>query len=412
MTEQRLRVPLGGCAFLESPSSGGAVTERGITNWHDPSARFGVYLSFVRPVRFRVRLSMRPQTRPSRLRLTACGSVLEADVPEGASEICFGELEAARPGYTRFGLSGVRKSGNLFASPTELILEGVGPEDAAGFIPSGERENYYWARRGPSVHATFDTEEPGGAEWFYHEAAVPVGLDPAGTYAMAVGFRGGYFGIQVNSETERRILFSVWSPQETDDPGSIPENRRVICLSKNPRTHVGEFGGEGSGGQSYVVYPWESGVRHRFLVRALPDGMGRCAFSAYFFFPDTGRFEEIATFLRPETDFRLLSPHCFLENFHDTAGWMPRQAVFSHPWACTADGRWFPPSRLRFTGDATARRGWRLDFDGRLGEDGSFTLKNGGFFDGHTPHGTVFTRPEEVCPIPGDVLDFTASVSR
>ena len=403
-----LSVPLGGCAFLETEASGGVVTERGVTNWHDAAAVFGIYVSLKAPARFRALLKIRPQTKPARLRLEAGECVREAEVREGDTVVPFGEFEAAGPGYLRFALSGVRRSGNLFASPTELILEGIGPEDAAGYVPAGERENYYWTRRGPSVHATYFTAEGGDAEWFYHEVTVPAGFDPVGTYAMAIGFRGGYFGIQTNAEKERRILFSVWSPHQTDDPGSVPESRRVICLSKNSRTHVGEFGGEGSGGQSYVIYPWESGVRQRFLMHARPDGSGRTAFTAYFFFPDTGRFEEIAAFLRPETDSWLESPHCFLENFHDTGGYLPRMAVFADPWARTPDGRWFSPETLRFTGDATARRGWRTDYDGFFDESGAFVLKNGGFFDGKTALNTVFKRHPSPAP-PPDLEPFVLS---
>jgi hypothetical protein len=47
------------------------------------------------------------------------------------------------------------------------------------------------------------------------EITVPVGQDPIGSYFMANGFGEGYFGFQVNSKTERRVLFSVWSPFRT-----------------------------------------------------------------------------------------------------------------------------------------------------------------------------------------------------
>lgn len=32
-------------------------------------------------------------------------------------------------------------------------------------------------------------------EWFYNEVTVPKGYDAIGTYAMAIGFGEGYFGI-------------------------------------------------------------------------------------------------------------------------------------------------------------------------------------------------------------------------
>lgn len=55
-------------------------------------------------------------------------------------------------------------------------------------------------------------------DYFYSELRVPKGLDTEGSYFMANGFNVGYFGMQVNSPTERRFLFSVWSPYSTDNP--------------------------------------------------------------------------------------------------------------------------------------------------------------------------------------------------
>lgn len=46
-------------------------------------------------------------------------------------------------------------------------------------------------------------------EWYDNEVKVPKGEDVLGSYFMANGFGEGYFGFQVNSPTERRILFSV-----------------------------------------------------------------------------------------------------------------------------------------------------------------------------------------------------------
>ncbi|TDA79183.1 DUF5077 domain-containing protein, partial [Halomonas marinisediminis] len=86
----------------------------------------------------------------------------------------------------------------------------------------------YFGRRGPSVHLSYQLPAEKDIEWFYSEINVPEGEDVIGSYYMANGFRDGYFGIQVNSETERRVLFSVWSPYETQDPNNIPEDYKII----------------------------------------------------------------------------------------------------------------------------------------------------------------------------------------
>ena len=49
-------------------------------------------------------------------------------------------------------------------------------------------------------------------KWMYSEIEIPEGNDNIGLYAMANGSREGYFGIQVKSREEIRVLFSIWSP--------------------------------------------------------------------------------------------------------------------------------------------------------------------------------------------------------
>ncbi len=60
-----------------------------------------------------------------------------------------------------------------------------------------------------------------------------------GSYFMANGFGQGYFGIQVNSASERRILFSVWSPFSTNNPREIPDDQRITLLKKGEPVHAG-----------------------------------------------------------------------------------------------------------------------------------------------------------------------------
>ena len=63
-------------------------------------------------------------------------------------------------------------------------------------------------RNAASVHLTYSTPKDAPIELFYNE--VTAVADPVATYYMACGFARGYFGMQVNSATERRIIFSVW----------------------------------------------------------------------------------------------------------------------------------------------------------------------------------------------------------
>ena len=77
---------------------------------------------------------------------------------------------------------------------------------------------------------------------------------------------------------------------------------------------LNEFGGEGSGGQSYLVYPWQAGVTlhtllflptptanfilsiYRFWLKVTPDGKGNTVYNCYFFDYKVRKWLLIASF--------------------------------------------------------------------------------------------------------------------
>ncbi|HVS92898.1 MAG TPA: DUF3472 domain-containing protein, partial [Mucilaginibacter sp.] len=188
------------------------------------------------------------------------------------------------------------------------------------------------------------------------------------------------------------ILFSVWSPYKTDDPKSIPDDQKIIMLKKGKNVHTGEFGNEGSGGQSYLNYLWKAGNTYRFLVHAKPNGTGRTEYTAYFFAPELNKWQLIASFSRPKTNTYLKHLHSFLENFDPEQGIYTREVRFNNEWICDSTDKWLELTRAKFTGDNTAVQGYRMDYAGGT-KDGSFYLKNCGFFNNYTPRNTYFERP-------------------
>ena len=266
----------------------------------------------------------------------------------------------------------------------------------------------YWGRRGPSVHLGFSPPAGKDIEYFYNEIFVPPGEDVLYSYFMACGFSDGYFGIQVNSPSERRVLFSVWSPYKTQNPRDIPADMRVTCLRQGSDVHVGEFGNEGSGGQSYLRYPWVAGKPHRFLLQTRPDGRGNTVYTAYFFPSEAEKWQLIASFQRPKTDHWLRGPHSFLENFSPGMGWRSRRGEFRNQWVRDTAGQWHPLTQARFTCDATGRAGVRLDYAGGVTSDRrGFFLQNCGFFNDTTPVDSHHTRQHDFSAAPPDI-DFAA----
>jgi hypothetical protein len=225
---------------------------------------------------------------------------------------------------------------------------------------------------------------------------VPEGNDVIGSYFMANGFGQGYFGYQVNSETERRILFSVWSPYNTDNPDEIPDDQRVELLRKGDNVIVNDFGNEGSGGQSYLVYNWEAGKTYRFLLKGEPvEGeTNKTDFTAWFSSEDDEEWILIASWRRPLTDTYLTNLYSFLENFDTRTGPLERMGYYNNQWIMDTNGNWFELNRARFTADATARDKARMDYAGGfLSSEEGFYMKNCGFFNETSPIDTWHTRP-------------------
>ena len=241
------------------------------------------------------------------------------------------------------------------------------------------------------MHLNYPFADSIKAEWFYNEITVPVGQDVIGSYYMANGFGEGYFGIQVNSSTERRVLFSVWSPFSTDDPKSIPEDQRIIMLKKGEAVHAGEFGNEGSGGQSYLRFPWKAGLTYRFLLRGVPDNNNNTTYTAYFYDPEQSKWLLIASFKRPKTNKHLTRFHSFLENFIPEQGHLARKVYFGNQWIRDVKGNWIALRKAGFTYDNTAAKGYRKDYAGGV-EGAQFFLKNCGFFNQYTLYRSSFER--------------------
>jgi hypothetical protein len=285
-------------------------------------------------------------------------------------------------------MTGLTKTAATFANITDILISGEATDGKVYYV----KEDFYFGQRGPSVHLTYQT--PNTAKeilYFYNEITVPKGEDVIGSYFMANGFAQGYFGIQVNSPSERRILFSVWSPYSTNNPEEIPGDQRITLLKKGDAVHAGKFGGEGSGGQSYRKYMWKADTTYRFLLQGKPVENNSTEFTAYFFAPEIGKWELMASFRRPKTSTFLTRPHSFLENFIPATGQYPRKGLYSNQWICDSNNVWTELVTARFTADATARKGSRLDYTGGV-EGDKFFMKNCGFFNERSDIGTIFTR--------------------
>lgn len=268
------------------------------------------------------------------------------------------------------------------------------------------KENFsaHFGRRGPSVHLQYALPKHKTIEWFYNEVTVPPSGDVVGSYYCAQGFSCGYFGIQNNSPHERRVLFSVWSPFDTQDPALIPEKDKIVVLKKGENVQSNEFGNEGAGGQTFLRYNWKAGNTYRFLLHALPDNSGSTTFTAYFYAPEENRWLLIASLRRPRTQHFVAGSYSFVENFNPNMGYLNRKAYFGNAWAYTSKKEWKPVLHTTVTNDDTGHNGVRVDYGGGT-EGNRFFLQMGGFTgNGLLAERQLYIKETGTCP----KIDFTS----
>ncbi|MEY4331855.1 MAG: hypothetical protein RLZZ196_593 [Bacteroidota bacterium] len=371
----KLIVPVGGNTWT---INGGVINNNGLTDWTSTTTRVQTYFYLSQSGALHLSLNMNPGGK-NKLKITVQGISKEVIVKGSIEkEFYVGKWEDVQQGYVMIEMQGVSKSAASFGTVSSFGISGSSINTETTFVKDNNDNYFYWGRRGPSVHLKY-TIPPSDISDFYSEITVPEGNDVIGSYFMANGFAEGYFGIQVNSATERRILFSVWSPYATDNPASIPQELKITLLKKSNHVHAGEFGNEGAGGQSYLVYPWKAGMTYKFLLRGQPQSDNSTIYTAYFFAPEENKWMLIASFKRPVTNTYLKNLHSFLENFITETGDQTRMAIYSKQWVRDTDGVWTALTSAKFTADQTARKRFRLDYAGGIKEN-AFFLKNCGFF--------------------------------
>lgn len=285
-----------------------------------------------------------------------------------SERVAFGKVSIPKSGYYRFTLEG--KGGKL-PDLKALVLDGAASKEA--HFSKVERRN------SASVHLGYPVPENAKeeVEWFYLE--VTPKTEPLWSYYMATGWHRGYFGMQVNSPTERRIIFSVWdSGGEAVDRGKVDADNRVKLLAKGEGVNAGDFGNEGTGGHSHLVYPWKLGDTVHFLMRAQAQG-DKTTYTGWFRDSKSKSWQLVASFRAPKDGKYLHGLYSFNENFGGQNGDERRVCEFGNGWVRTTSGKWIALKDARFTHDG---HGDRERMDRSAGVTGKrFYLANGGFVE-------------------------------
>ena len=372
-------------------------------SWRNVASGESVHTYFFLPHEGSLNLTFNFQSSINQtIRITFNGETRAVKLDEVNKTYEWGEISELDAGH----YSIVFKLDDTYSNQPTLIetidLQGSSLTRGLGQIPSHETQMPAALHLWPRVPESY-----GDIEWLYSEVLVEEGDDILYTFFMANGFAEGYFGIQTNRKNieERWVLFSIWSPYVTDDPNEIPENQRVRLIRQGEGVTVGEFGNEGSGGQSYMPFPWVVGQRYGFLTQIKPVSPTETHYTAYFYDPIGDEWYLIATFERPLTHTYAKGWYQFIEVYLENNGNIERSGHYGNYWVRNTQGDWFQINSAMFTGTMNASFGYRNDFTvGLSSHDGMIYLTTGGFNIMPTQLNRVITL-ESLGDFPGIDLD-------
>ena len=382
-----VKVPAFTAYMLPDPSAARISEEHGVTHWDDPSQTVNWYGRFKTNGEVTAKVLVRlEQNAESRLQLSIGKTSREIKVVglgnKTAVTVDFGSFNIPAAGHQRIELKSLNPLGHSAGDVESLMLEGPAAK--------GVHFNMKERRNAASVHLAYPVDRDLDVEAFYCE--VTAVEEPVATFYMACGWHRGYFGMQVNSPTERRIIFSVWdSGEEAVDRKKVGAENRVRLMGKGEGVYSGDFGNEGTGGHSHLKFMWKTGEKQRFLVTAEPVEKSFTIFSGYWFHPERNEWMLISSWKAPKEGGYLRGLHSFSENFGGENGHLLRKARYGNQWARTAHQKWVEITTATFSHDPT---GESDRFDRFMGvEEGQFFLSHGGFLDGYCDFGDKFDRP-------------------
>ena len=381
-----LSVPAFTAYIVPDPDGARVSQEYGVSEWTDASQKVLWAGDFKHPGQVSCTVALFPPAgADTRLRLTVAGESHEVTVKRGATgrvRADFGTFTIPAAGYQRFTLELPGTNGFGEGNLEALIVDG--PASLGAHFNLKERRNT------ASVHLAYPTQGIENIDAFYCEVT---GVEtPLWTYFEACGWHRGYFGMQVNSPSERRIIFSVWdSGNEAKDRNKVGADDRTVLLARGDGVNAGDFGNEGTGGHSHLVYNWKTGEKQRFLVTAKTPDATHTIYTGYWFHPEQKKWMLISSWKAPNDGRYLHGLYSFCEDFGAPNGSVQRKALYGNQWYRTSDGKWHEQNTCTFSTDPTGRHD---RFDRFMGvEGGQFFLATGGFAPDYTEFGTRFTRP-------------------
>ena len=289
------------------------------------------------------------------------------------TNIPVGKFFIDKVSYHYFKISGNNKISGAYPEIESLEIEAQ--------VPNEIKYNKSAYLAAPSTHLSYLVPGDSVVKWFYTEVMVPKEVENSiHAYYETNGFHSGYGGLQINSEMERRFIFSIWSLYETDHPKEIPSTYAVNLKEKGNEVVSGEFGNEGSGGHSHLVFPWKVNQTYRFLTGITAIDGDSATYIGYYAAPeDHYTWHLLSKWTQNKTDTKTGFKHlyAFVENFGNN-GNDYFKAYYGNQWIVTPLGNWVELNQAKFTTTAHVQKHQRYDY-GAGAEGNLFYMYSGGF---------------------------------
>ncbi len=358
----------------------------GLKNWTDAKQQIQFYFKIRNRGSLLLSLLVKNNTGGNILTATIAGKNFTIKVPQSKEFklVQIGSIAISDTGFYVLTLSSSLKKSNTIADIKSLELNG----DATRNMHFNAKPR----RNAASVHLLYPLPDSVKAISFYNEITIPKDADVLHSYYMACGFARGYFGIQVNSPSERRVIFSVWDAgNEAVDRNKVSDENKVQLIAKGEDVFADGFGNEGTGGHSHWIFNWKTEETYKFLVTATIDSAANTTtYTGYFFIPGIQKWKLIAAFKAPKDGKPLRKLYSFVENFWGVNGQLYRKAYFGNQWIRKENGEWTAMTKSTFSYDATGKAGDRIDYGAGI-ENNKFYLWNGGFKSADAQFGDAFT---------------------
>lgn len=370
------------------------ISKQGLVNWNNAKIFSRTFFYPQQTGEIQVSVKLKSPDGDCRLRVqldnTGKSYEIKAMKNDDSAIVPVGSFVIKDARYHYIQINGISKTGEYFPEIISLLISGPAAVNL--------KYNLSQYRGAPSTHLWYQYPKDSAIAWFYNEVTIPVGVNSPNAYYMTNGFSDGYSGIQLNSATERRFIFSVWSNYKTNNPNEIPKDYAVTLIKKGEGVVADDFGNEGSGGHSHLVFPWKQGETYKILIGAKPAG-DHTIYSCYYFAPENGKWELMAVWDKTKTGGKLFSGlYSFVENFGGNGNDFFK-AEYGNQWICTPSGTWIELTKCSLTTTASPFKHQRYDYGAGV-ENNKFYMFTGGFreMNNLAPHSMIERKPNGVHP--------------